>query len=105
MQNYKSSIKANSNRTSNEENVHGYIPRKCDFRCYKCRYQAKCVIPRRLTEARKRFIGNNVLGNMTPLNNKYRRNVFLPILGYRKRLLRYLLINHKKKKLYNKDSE
>jgi len=105
MRNHKPSINRNSSSACEEENIHGYIPRKCDLRCYKCRYQRICIIPRRLIETRKRSIRNNILRNVTPLNNKYGLNDILPILGYKKKLLRYLVANYKKKKLYGKDSK
>jgi len=103
MENYKS-VNKSASKTSDEENVHGYIPRRCDLKCYKCRYQGICVIPRRIIEARRRFLRNNMFGNRILLNNKYRFNDFLPIFGYKKKLLRYLT-NLKKKKLYSKDAE
>jgi len=103
MKNSKSSGDKSSNNSSNDENIQGYIPRKCDLNCYKCRYQGVCVIPRRLIEERKRFIRNNMLG--LPLtNDKYRLNDFPIILGYKKKFLKYLN-NLKKKKHYNKNSE
>lgn len=105
MKNYKSvdkGVNKNSNKASNEETVHVYIPRRCDQKCYKCRYQGICIIPR-MIEARKRSIINNILG-MPVLNSKYKPNDFLIILGYKKRLLRYLA-NLKKRKLYSKESE
>jgi len=101
MQNYKS-INKNSNKAS-EEIVHGYVPRRCNLKCYKCRYQGICVVPRRLIEASKRTIRNNIFRNMSLLNNKYKFNDFLTTLGYKKKLLRYL--TNLKKKLYNKDSK
>jgi len=104
MQNYKSSVDKNSSKVSNEENIHGYIPRRCDLKCYKCRYQGICIIPRRLIEARKRFIRNSIFGNMSLINNKYRFYDFLTFLGYKKKILKYLT-NVKKKKFYNKYSE
>jgi len=103
MQNYESTANKNSNKKSLEENVHGYIPRRCDLKCYKCRYQGICIIPRRIIEARKRFIRNSMLGNKSPLNNRYRLNDFLPIFDYKKKLLRYLTTL--KGKLYRKDLE
>jgi hypothetical protein len=101
MQNYKS-VNKNSNKSSNEGKVHGYIPRSCDLKCYKCQYQGICIIPRRLIKAKKRSIRNSILGNRIPINNKYKLNDFLQIFGYKRKLLRYLA-NLKKKKLYNKD--
>jgi hypothetical protein len=103
MQSYKSSVNKNSNITSDEENFHRHIQRRCDLKCYKCRYQGICVIPRRLIEAGKRSIRNNIFGNMSLINNKYRFNDFLKILGYKKKILGYLVTNLKKK-LYSKDS-
>jgi len=95
----------NKNRTSNEENLYGYIPRKCDLKCYKCRHQGICIVPRGLIEAGKRSIRNNIFRNVTPLNNKYGLKDFLPILGYKKKPLRYPVAYNKKKKLYSKDSK
>jgi hypothetical protein len=104
MQNYESASNKNSCKISDEGNVHGYTTRKCDLKCYKCRYQGVCVIPRRIIEARKRFIRNNKLG-MDLFNNEYRFNHFLPIFGYKKKLLIYLVTNPRKRKLYGKDSD
>jgi len=72
------------------------------LKCYKCRYQGICVIPR-IIEARRRFVRNNIFGNMTLLNNKYGFNGFLKVLGFKKKLLRYL--TNPKKKLYGRNSD
>jgi len=101
MQNSSSTVDKRSNEASYEENIHGYIPRKCDFKCYKCRYRGTCIISRRLTEARKPFT-RNMLENTFLNNNKYRLNDLPTTLGYKKRLLRHLI--SLKKKIY-KDSE
>jgi len=45
----------NQKLEKNEEKVRGYIPRGCDFKCYKCPHQGDCAIPRRLIEARRRY--------------------------------------------------
>jgi len=101
MQNYDSSV--DKSKAPEEETVNGYVPRRCDFKCYRCRYRGICVIPRKIIDAEKRVTRNNLFGNTTLLNNKYRLNGFPAIRGYKKRLLRDL--NSKKKKLYDKDSE
>jgi|GEM_PF-2676054 len=103
MKNYESSVDKGANKAPEDENTHGYIPRRCNFKCYKCRYRGICVIPRKIIETEKRVVRNNLFGNTTLLNNKYRLNGFLSIRGYKRRLLRYL--NSKKKKSYDKDSE
>jgi len=101
MQNSKSSTE--KTKASHEDTVHGYVPRRCDLKCYKCRYQGICVIPRKIIEAEKRLIRNNLFRNTILLNNKYRFNDFPRILGYKKNLLRYL--TNLKKKPYNKDKK
>jgi len=102
MRNYGSAVRR-SNNAFEKKNVRGYVPRRCDLKCYKCRYQGICVVPRILIEAGKRTIRNNIFRNMSLLDNKYKFNDFPTILGYKKRLLRYL--TNLKKKLYNKDKE
>jgi hypothetical protein len=102
MQNSKP-VDKNPSKPLDEKNVHGYLPRRCDLECYKCQYQGICIIPRRLLEAGKRFVGNNRFRNMSSNNNKYGFNDFLEIFGYKKRLLRYSVTIRKKKKLYGKD--
>ena len=101
MQNYKR-VNKNSNKSSNEGKVNGYIPRNCDLKCYKCRYQGICIIPRMLIDTRKRFVRNSIL-RISLSNNRYRLNEFPQIFGYKKKFLRYLVANLKKKKSYNKD--
>ena len=101
MDDYESANK-NPNKTSDEEGFHGYVPRKCDLKCYKCRFQGICVIPRRIIDARKQFISNNFSRSVLHKNG-YGLNGFLSILGYKKKLLRYL--PDPKKKIYGKDEE
>jgi len=100
MQDYKSSTDDIQNKASGEENVYGYIPKKCDLKCYKCRRQGICVILRIFVEARNRSIRNYIFRTSLP-EYKYRLNDFLPI-SFKKKLTRYLT-NPKKRKLYNKD--
>jgi len=67
--------------------LHGYIPSKCDLKCYKCRYQGTCIIPRRLIGARRRYAFAIENKNLF-LNRKYGRNSFgsmlLSLEDYRK---------------------
>jgi hypothetical protein len=101
MEDYNSSVNKNSSNAS-RENAHGYIPRRCDLNCGRCRYQGICIIPRMLIDTRKRFVRNSILRNRILINNKYRLNDFPQIFGYKKKLFRYLT-NLKKKRLYSKD--
>jgi len=55
-----------------------------------------------LIDTRKRFVRNSIL-RISLSNNRYRLNEFPQIFGYKKKLLRYLVANLKKKKSYNKD--
>jgi len=103
MQNYESLSDKGVNKAHEEETVNGYVPKKCDLKCYRCRYRGICIIPRKIIETEKRVTRNNLFGNTTLLNNKYRLNGPITIRSYKRKLLRDL--NSKKKKPYDKDSE
>jgi len=69
----------------NEERAGGYVPKHCDLKCYKCRYQGVCIVPRRLMAAWRRYALEN---KNFLLNRKYELNSLSSILlssrNYRK---------------------
>lgn len=79
--------KKSENEQVNEEKVRGYVPKNCDFKCYKCRYQGVCILPRRLIEARRRYAIGVENKNLL-FNRKYRLNslasIFLNLENYGK---------------------
>jgi len=48
-----------NNKQIDNKNVRGYIPRKCDLKCYKCHYQGICIVPRSLISALGRYVRGN----------------------------------------------
>jgi len=103
MEDSESSTNESSSRASDKENVRGYTPRHCDLKCYKCRHQGDCVIPRRIIEARRRYMKNSRTTNAVALlNNRYGLNTVLNLRKYVNRFSTYMLTKLLKKGARNR---
>jgi len=103
MEGSESSVNKNSGKASDKENVRGYTPRHCDLKCYKCRHQGDCVIPRRIIEARRRYMRNSMTKNtVSLLNDTYGLNTVSSLRKYIGRFSTYMLTRLLKKKGRNR---
>lgn len=99
-----------NNRQIDNKNVRGYIPKKCDLRCYKCHYQGFCIVPRSLVSTLGHYVrgnkhfhnnvhnGLNILKSILLNSKNYDKSKFLD--GYS--ILRKKYSRHRKRSHYEK---